>query len=294
MDRQRELIEAARATARALGTEKLRIRDFTDRTGIVPATIYRHFDSWADMCREAGIAPAHDSRRRSDDEVFSAMRDAFLACGGIGTLARFLRHFRYSEGVFGARRWTWRKALHAFREWAEQEAPDFPYMDQLPVTPERPSPAYPAPWRPAAGRRIGPAINYRALQHAPVNEMGVVVLFSMAAEDLGFMLETVETGFPDCEGKRLAADGSLRRVRIEFEYRSRAFREHRHDPAGCDLIVCWIHDWPDCPLEVLELRSALAASMGAGGTDSTVGAGETARPIDRSLDTRREHPASLG
>jgi len=23
---------------------------------------------------------------------------------------------------------------------------------------------------------------------------------------------------------------------------------------GCDMIICWKHNWPECPLEVLELR----------------------------------------
>src|SRR6185312_9576094 len=45
------------------------------------------------------------------------------------------------------------------------------------------------------------------------------------------------------------------RVRIEFEYESRNFLDHMHDAADCDLIVCWKHNWPDCPLEVLELKS---------------------------------------
>ena len=31
----------------------------------------------------------------------------------------------------------------------------------------------------------------------------------------------------------------------------------RHDPAACDLIVCWEHNWPECPLEVIELRSVV-------------------------------------
>jgi hypothetical protein len=29
-------------------------------------------------------------------------------------------------------------------------------------------------------------------------------------------------------------------------------------PAGCDTIVCWEHNWPDCPVEVLELKTAVA------------------------------------
>jgi hypothetical protein len=32
---------------------------------------------------------------------------------------------------------------------------------------------------------------------------------------------------------------------------------HGHAPEKCDLIVCWINNWPECPLEVLELRSLL-------------------------------------
>lgn len=47
-----------------------------------------------------------------------------------------------------------------------------------------------------------------------------------------------------------------RRIRIEFEYRSRNFKLHRHEPRGCDWIVCWIHNWPEAPssLRVVELR----------------------------------------
>jgi hypothetical protein len=47
------------------------------------------------------------------------------------------------------------------------------------------------------------------------------------------------------------------RVRIEFEYQSRNFRQHGHDPDQCDVIVCWEDNWPECPIEVLELRSTM-------------------------------------
>ena len=32
---------------------------------------------------------------------------------------------------------------------------------------------------------------------------------------------------------------------------------------GCDLIVCWRHNWPECPLEVLELSEAVKKIGGA-------------------------------
>jgi hypothetical protein len=47
--------------------------------------------------------------------------------------------------------------------------------------------------------------------------------------------------------------------RIEFEYESRNFREHGHPPDGCDMIICWIHNWPECPanLEVIALKDEI-------------------------------------
>jgi len=106
----------------------------------------------------------------------------------------------------------------------------------------------------------GDFINFRGLQHAPVNEQGVVFLFGMICRELDYVVESVRSSFPDCEAKRAipGKPGKWQRVRIEFEYYSRSFRIHGHDPDQCDVIVCWEHNWPDCPIEVLELRSELA------------------------------------
>ena len=48
-------------------------------------------------------------------------------------------------------------------------------------------------------------------------------------------------------------------VRIEFEYESRSFSAHGHDPNGVDVIVCWRHNWKECPkeIEVIELSTLL-------------------------------------
>ena len=34
--------------------------------------------------------------------------------------------------------------------------------------------------------------------------------------------------------------------------------QHFHDPEGCDLIVCWEHNWAESPLEVVELKRAIS------------------------------------
>jgi hypothetical protein len=102
---------------------------------------------------------------------------------------------------------------------------------------------------------LGAPTNIPGLAYAPVNEMGVVLLFGRVAEQLGFIVESVQAAFPDCEAKMEVEPGIWQHVRIEFEYESYGFKEHRHDPEKCDLIVCWRHNWKACPegLQVLEL-----------------------------------------
>jgi len=77
-----------------------------------------------------------------------------------------------------------------------------------------------------------------------------MVLFGLVAERLGFIIEAVQAGFPDCQAKRETAIGSWQNVNIEFEFESRNFRDHGHAPEGCDYIVCWRHNWPECPEEL--------------------------------------------
>jgi hypothetical protein len=105
----------------------------------------------------------------------------------------------------------------------------------------------------------GDPVDFRGLRHEPVNEQGVVFLFGMVAKELGYLVEAVQTGYPDCEAKRQIGPGKWQRVRIEFEFESRNFRDHGHPVDGCDLIVCWRDNWTDRPLsiEVLELRNAI-------------------------------------
>lgn len=74
----------------------------------------------------------------------------------------------------------------------------------------------------------------QGLGHQPVNEMGVVFLFGMIAHLLGFVVEALQMSFPDCLAKLEVEPGIWQHVRIEFEFESRKFREHRHDPAQCE------------------------------------------------------------
>ena len=102
---------------------------------------------------------------------------------------------------------------------------------------------------------MGEPFDRRPMTNAPVNELGVMVLFGMVAAGLGLQVESVRGKFPDCIAKRQFAPGKWQHLRIEFEYESKNFKLHGHDPKGCDMIVCWKHNWKECPaeIEVVEL-----------------------------------------
>ncbi len=89
----------------------------------------------------------------------------------------------------------------------------------------------------------GPAMRPCPLAYGPTNEVGVIYLFGTLAEQLGFIVTRVQTAFPDCEAMRRVEGDRWQQVRIEFEYESRNFLKHRHNARGCDLIVCWAHNW---------------------------------------------------
>lgn len=109
----------------------------------------------------------------------------------------------------------------------------------------------------------GSPTHFRGMRHEPVNKQGVVLLFGMLAKELGYMIEAVQKGFPDCQAKRQIAPERWQLVRIEFEFESRNFRDHGHPASGCDVIVCWRHNWEGCPqsIEIVELCS-LIESLG--------------------------------
>jgi len=103
---------------------------------------------------------------------------------------------------------------------------------------------------------VGDLINFRGLVYAPLNENGVIYLFGKVTEDLHMYVEEIKPGYPDCIARRFTGKG-WERIRVEFEFRSSNFKLHGHDPKDCDVIVCWTHDWKDCPIEVIELKAEI-------------------------------------
>jgi len=103
---------------------------------------------------------------------------------------------------------------------------------------------------------VGDPINFEGLIYGPLNENGVIFLFSKIHDKLGINIEAIQPSFPDAKGRRKARRG-WEDIWIEFEFKSSNFKIHNHDPKECDVIVCWEHDWKDCPIEVIELKTKI-------------------------------------
>lgn len=108
---------------------------------------------------------------------------------------------------------------------------------------------------------VGDPINFEGLIYGPLNENGVIFLFSKIHDKLGINIEAIQASFPDGKGRRKTAKG-WEDVWIEFEFKSSQFKTHNHNPKECDIIVCWEHDWKDCPVEVIELKKEIEKLKG--------------------------------
>ncbi len=101
---------------------------------------------------------------------------------------------------------------------------------------------------------VGEPMELRVMRWTPTNEMGIVTLFLEFRKELGFpVIEVIRANFPDAAVFEEVSKGYARRS-IEFEYRSSGYKAHLKSRRKCHYVVCWEHDWKDCPIPVIELR----------------------------------------
>lgn len=200
----------------------------------------RFFRTYTDFVRSSGL-------RTSRDRVIQARIDrraaAHAAAQGLSQITNGLAHRPLPANAPPAKP----------DEPAPSAAPTKTEPITRPFNPDAPATPSARSNEPVYGARIHGC----DMTHAPVNEQGVVMLFGMLAGKLGYEIEMVRTGFPDCEAKRKGKDHKLRKVRIEFEFLTSRFD---HDPEGCDMVVCWEDDAKMKGMEVLELKRLVTAA----------------------------------
>lgn len=197
------------------------------------------FEDWAGVARKLKKIPTIWEYQEHGKHSFRPMKDRFVAWHKV---AEGMKLYAEENGLAQ----EWEDVLRMVRERLKIQklrAEMFTQENEVDNLSERPV--------------YGPLIRVGAMVYGPTNEIGVVGLFCAVAEELGFFILRMQTSFPDCEAMRVVEDGRLKPVKIEFEKESRNFLLHKHDPVGCDLIVCWEHNWPEAPVEVLELKSAV-------------------------------------
>ncbi|HYX51831.1 MAG TPA: hypothetical protein VE783_00150 [Candidatus Limnocylindrales bacterium] len=99
---------------------------------------------------------------------------------------------------------------------------------------------------------FGDPIGHPAMAFAPTNEATLAILFGAMAVQLGFVILRAQQPCPDVLALR-KMKGGWQLQKIELEIESINFLRHMHDKRDADLIVCWKHNWKDCPVPVLEL-----------------------------------------
>ncbi len=270
-----EVLSAIRTAAQSLGRPPSR-SEFKRSSGMTEYQVLKHFNSWRDAVRAAGLEPYSANVLIEPVALLEDWGELVRNIRRIPTRQQYRRDGTYSVGVFEKRFGPWSRLPAAFREFAS-ERPEWADVVTLlpseiarsPVSsssrdsigcPSTPIPIETHRYCKLDGRpTYGNPIDFRGLRHEPVNEQGVVFLFGMVARELGYHVEALQTGYPDCEAKRQVDANKWQRARIEFEFESRNFRDHGHSIDGCDVIVCWRHNWPECPvhLEVLELSAVI-------------------------------------
>ncbi len=263
------IIEEIQRIARKKNVKKLTWSEFSVESGISRWQIYQEFEGWREACELAGLEANYQNIPIKDKDLFEEMSRVFLDFDGICTRTKFDKLSKYSVDTYKKRFGNWHQILIVFRRWLEQKEIDFPFIEELPTDtisdvtvtqqPQEQNMPELQQWQNMGGTTYGPFLNFRGLQHAPLNEQGLIFLFGMVCHELGFVVEAVRPDYPDCEAKRLVdkKQDKWERVRIEFEFKSSSFKVHGHKPDLCDVIICWEHDWPDCPLEVIELKSVI-------------------------------------
>lgn len=269
-----EVITELKQCAKKLGRVPMH-HELIEMSRITMRHIQRHFGTFTQALRATGMEVGHCGVASNMKELFDDWAGVARRVKRIPTINDQSMHGEYSVTPFLSRFGGWKNVAGGMRTFAESSGLDKKHpalMEMIAAWIQRGavrrravergvdgSPLGQKPRllrdRPVYGRPLSPP----GLAHEPVNEMGVVYLFGMLSERLGYVVTRIQSEFPDCEAFREVSPGRWQRLRIEFEFESRNFLFHKHDPKKCDMIVCWKHNWAECPanIEVIELSSIL-------------------------------------
>jgi len=258
-----EIIKTIRECAEKLGRSPS-LPELRRLGGVTETRITQHFGNMTNALEESGLKAAGPGFEVRVPALLLDWARVARKLGKLPTKEEYEKEGQYSATPFYRNFKRWKKIAESFGNFAKKEKIRGQWLDVLGMlSGKEKQTKYPRRKRTRRGPLLpdrpvyGSPMLLPELAHEPVNEMGVLYVFGMLARFLGFVVHRLQPEFPDCEAMREMAKGQWQRVRIEFEFESRNFLIHRHAPEDCDLIVCWVHNWPECPVQVLELKKVV-------------------------------------
>lgn len=261
-----EILKAIQMCAKKLGRSP-GLRELRKQAGLTEATIAKHFGKLSAALKAAGLEAVGSGFQVAASALMLDWAAVTRKLGKIPTVHEYRAAGKYTFQPFRNRYGPWARVRQAFRKFAREERIDRQWEDVLKLIARREDELRRN--RERGGRRLSPLMPGRpvygeplllpGMHHAPVNEAGVMFAFGVLARQLGFVVKRWQVEFPDCQAVREMAKGQWQDVNVEVEFESRNFLKHGHDPKKCDVIVCWVHNWPECPkwIEVVELRKVV-------------------------------------
>ncbi|HEV8493209.1 MAG TPA: hypothetical protein VGR76_13105, partial [Candidatus Angelobacter sp.] len=230
--------------------------------------IRKNFVSYREALVQSGLE-RQGTYRLDLGSLFTDWAGVVRELGKVPTLGEYEIHAKYSCRPLLRHYGGWGNVPAGMLEYARGEELEAAWKDVLDVVAEH---LENAPGKPGSTSRTAsrftrlkrtiegpvygpPMMKAGPLVYAPTNEAGVMVLFGAVAREQGFAITRMQAAFPDCEAMYEIEPERWVPKKIELEWESKNFLLHLHPVDGCDLIVCWKHNWPECPLEVLELST---------------------------------------
>jgi hypothetical protein len=251
-----------RKIADLLGTKVLSKQAFQKHASFSSYTVLKRFGSWARALEAAGL---QRNENHHDEIPLPVLAADFLKAAAqlrrIPTVRSVVRRSAHGLNSF-TRKW---QGYDNFKKLAIKhllsggEIPDGELKSLLEAEARRFDPKSLDTAQGTAPFHSGRTLGFRAFAFVPTYEQEVVAIFAAVAEELGFEILSQRVAFPDCLARRRLTGPRNRFAdcRIEFELFSRDFVTHGHAVTGCELIVCWEHNWPESPIEVLEMQSPI-------------------------------------
>jgi hypothetical protein len=263
-----EVIAAIRKCTEELGHVPS-LDEFTKTIGLSKHLMRREFGPYVNALEACGLKRHGCGYKIALKDLFEDWAAVARSLGRTPTMAEYEAQAKYTTKALVKRYGGWKHVAMGMLGYAKEARLEDEWKDVMDMTADSLKLAQP-PARTLVnakhflpGRRVAanqpvygpPMMSASPLVYAPTNEAGVMVLFGAVAREQGFAITRVQQAFPDCEAMLEIEPERCQPTLIEFEFESRNFLLHLHPVDGCDLIVCWKHNWPECPLEVLELKT---------------------------------------